>query len=298
MLTYQTYESHTAWLQARETTVGASTLSHYINDGTPPTPLPDNVPALQDALLFGSVWEPEIVRLYARMNGLKIMGKNIPVENLEPNSITWHDNSFYLNDVYPTMHVSYDAILRDEENHLVVVEVKTGSARAFWNVRLRPVYQLQAQIEAEFINAGKAVIVYAQRPPQWKTLTSQQISSHLASTISLDWVEPCKPEQLAEWLAMWDNIQPPTEDNEGSQLLANLLEARQVVDERTLLLSEWLEQHPQTIVKADGRVARLKESTTTRTDYQKYFTDHPAANLADYQKTTTTTRLSIIKEKK
>ena len=291
-----TFDSREAWLQAREDTVGASTLSHFINDGTPPAPLPDNIPALQDALLFGSVWEPEIVRLYARMSGLKIAGKNIPVEELEPNSITWHDNSYYLNDNYPSMHVSYDAIVRDGEGALVTVEVKTGSAGTFWNVRLRPAYQLQASIEGAFINAEKTVIVYAQRPPRWKTLSSQQISDHLAKTISMEWSTPCTSDQLTEWLAMWDNIRPAPSDSEGAQLLSDLLEAKQLVEARTKQLSAWLEQHPDTIVKADGRVARLKESTTTRTDYTKYFNEHPA-NLSDYQKITTTTRLSIIKEK-
>lgn len=293
---FLTFDSRETWLQARKATVGASTLSHFITDGTPPAPLPDNVPALQDALLFGSVWEPEIVRLYARMNGLKIAGKNIPIEELEPNSITWHDNSFYLNDEFPFMHVSYDAIIRDKDNNLIVVEVKTGSAGSFWNVRLRPTYQRQASIEGAFIHAVKTVIVYAQRPPQWKTLTSQQVSSHLANTISTEWGTPCTPEQLEEWLDKWHNTQPAITDSEGARLLGSLLEAKQLVEERTRVLSEWLEQHPDTTVKADGRIARLKETSTTRTDYAKYFTEHPA-NLSDYQKTTTTTRLSITKER-
>ena len=296
MLTFQTFDSREKWLQARADTVGASTLSHYINDGTPPTPLPDNIPALQDALRFGSTWEPEIVRLYARMNRLKIAGKNVPFEEMEPNTITWHDNSYYLNDDYPLMHVSYDAIIRDEDGDYTTMEVKTGSGGVFWNVRLRPAYQLQAAMEATFINAKKALIVYAQRPPYWRTMTSDRISDHLANTMQLEWETPIPSSQLKEWLNSWNSQTFTAGDSEGNQILASLLEAKQLVEERQHQLSEWLEQHPQTIVKADGRVARLKESTTTRTDYAKYFTEHPA-NLADYQKTTTTTRLSIIKEK-
>lgn len=297
MLKFLTFDSREAWLESRKQTVGASTLSHFIKDGTPPAPLPDNIPALQDALLFGSTWECEIARLFAHMNKLKIAGKNIPVEDLEPNCLTWHDNSYYLNDDYPLMHVSYDAIYRNEQGELVTVEIKTGSSCQLWNVRLYSVYKNQAAIEATFINAKQAVIVYAQRPPQWRQLTAAQISEHLANSMSVNYLTPFSPQALMKFINLWADSQTDGQDeSEGAKLLFQLTEAKQQVEDYTRQLSEWLEQHPQTIVKANGRVARLKESTTTRTDYAKYFTEHPA-NLSDYQKTTTTTRLSIIKDK-
>lgn len=295
-ISLETFDTREEWLKAREHTVGASTLSHFIHDGTPPIPLPDNIPALNDALLFGSVWEPEIVRLYALRHDYDIAKKNTPIDDLKPNSITWYDNSYYTNSDYPGMHVSYDAIARTPDGALVVIEVKTGSAASIWTNPLRDVYNLQAQIEAKFLDIPNAVIVYAQRPPQWRNMSSEDISAHLNNTLNAIPLEDPRIFPLSEWLDKWDTYEEK-EDQYANNLLARLLEARQQVDEVQQLLTDWLTQHPDTIARADGRSARLKETTTRRTDYTKYFRQHPA-DLSDYQTATTSTRLSIVKEKK
>ena len=49
------FKNEDEWLEARKKTIGASGLAQFWATGQQPTPLPDNVPALQSALAFGSM---------------------------------------------------------------------------------------------------------------------------------------------------------------------------------------------------------------------------------------------------
>lgn len=92
-------------------------------------------------------------------------------------------------------------------------------------------------------------------------------------------------------------MRPSDSDNGGQQLLAELLEAKDRYETLKGKLSTWLGEHPGERVACAGHIARLAETTRTTTDYKAYFSQHPA-DLGPFKKTSTTTRLSVVKEKK
>lgn len=296
-LTYRVFKDRETWLKAREETIGASSLAHFIATGQPPSPPPD-VPAVQSALLFGSIWEPMLVKLYADRLQLAIAAKNTPVDELENGQLAWYDNSFYTDG---RLHVSLDAAYRDHGGLLHTVEVKTGSkpSYAFLNAEQRNQYAAQAQIEARMMDTDYAEIIYAQRPPSWETLSADHITEQIKKTLDIVIVPDIMDTGALEKHATeYERAEHPTDaDNEGQQLLADLLEAKERYEALKEKLSTWLDEHPGERVACAGHVARLAETTRTTTDYKAYFTKHPA-DLTPFQKTSKTTRLSVVKEKK
>lgn len=296
-LTYKVFKDRETWLKAREETIGASSLAHFIATGQLPSP-PPPIPAVQSALQFGSIWEPMLVKLYAEHLELVIVAKNTPVEQLENGQLAWYDNSFYTDG---RLHVSLDAAYRDNEGVLHPVEVKTGSkpSYAFLSTEQRSQYSAQAQIEACMINAGYAEIIYAQRPPSWETLSADSITKRIEETLNVVTVsDMMDTDTLEQHAAEYEHAMHPTDaDNGGRQLLTELLEAKDRYETLKDKLSTWLTEHPGKRVACDGHVARLAETTRTTTDYKAYFQQHPA-DLTPFQKTSSTTRLSVVKEQK
>nr|DAF95151.1 MAG TPA: Exonuclease [Siphoviridae sp. ctICF6] len=294
-LTYRVFQDRETWLKAREETIGASSLAHFIATGQLPSPPPD-VPAVQSALRFGSIWEPMLVKLYAEHLQLAIASKNTPVERLENGQLAWYDNSFYTDG---RLHVSLDAAYRDHGGLLHTVEVKTGSkpSYAFLTTEQRRQYAAQAQIEARMMDTDYAEIIYAQRPPSWETLDADHITERIKKTLDIVIVPDVMDAGALERHATeYEHAEQPT-DNEGQQLLAELLEAKDRYEALKDKLATWLDEHPGERVACEGHVARLAETTRTTTDYKAYFSKHPA-DLTPFQKTSTTTRLSVVKEKK
>lgn len=294
-LTYRVFQDRETWLKAREETIGASSLAHFIATGQLPSPPPD-VPAVQSALRFGSIWEPMLVKLYAEHLQLAIVSKNTPVERLENGQLAWYDNSFYTDG---RLHVSLDAAYRDHGGLLHTVEVKTGSkpSYAFLTTEQRRQYAAQAQIEARMMDTDYAEIIYAQRPPSWETLDADHITERIKKTLDIVIVPDVMDAGALERHATeYEHAEQPT-DNEGQQLLAELLEAKDRYEALKDKLATWLDEHPGERVACEGHVARLAETTRTTTDYKAYFSKHPA-DLTPFQKTSTTTRLSVVKEKK
>lgn len=294
-LTYRVFQDREAWLKAREETIGASSLAHFIATGQLLSPPPD-VPAVQSALRFGSIWEPMLVKLYAEHLQLAIASKNTPVERLENGQLAWYDNSFYTDG---RLHVSLDAAYRDHGGLLHTVEAKTGSkpSYAFLSTEQRNQYAAQAQIEARMMDTDYAEIIYAQRPPSWETLDADTITEQIKKTLDIVIVPDVMDIGALERHATeYENAEQPT-DNEGQQLLAELLEAKDRYEVLKDKLATWLDEHPGERVACEGYVARLAETTRTTTDYKAYFTKHPA-DLTPFQKTSKTTRLSVVKEKK
>lgn len=294
-LTYRVFKDRETWLKAREETIGASSLAHFIATGQLPSPPPD-VPAVQSALRFGSIWEPMLVKLYAEHLQLAIVAKNTPVEKLENGQLAWYDNSFYTDG---RMHVSLDAAYRDHGGLLHTVEVKTGSkpSYTFLSTEQRNQYSAQAQIEARMMDTDYAEIIYAQRPPSWETLNAGYITERIKETLDIVIVPDVMDAGALERHATeYERAEQPT-DNEGQQLLAELLEAKDRYEALKEKLATWLDEHPGERVACEGHVARLAETTRTTTDYKAYFTQHPA-DLTPFQKTSKTTRLSVVKEKK
>lgn len=296
-LTYRVFKDRETWLEAREETIGASSLAHFIATGQLPSPPPD-IPAVQSALQFGSIWEPMLVKLYAEHLQLAVAAKNTPVEELENGQLAWYDNSFYTDG---RLHVSLDAAYRDHGGLLHTVEVKTGSkpSYAFLSTEQRSQYAAQAQIEARMMNTGHAEIIYAQRPPSWETLCPDCITEQIKKTLDIVIVpDVMDAGALEKHATEYERAAHPTDaDDDGRQLLAELLEAKDQYEALKDKLATWLGEHPGKRVACDGHVARLAETTRTTTDYKAYFQQHPA-DLTPFQKTSSTTRLSVVKEKK
>lgn len=296
-LTYKVFQDRETWLKAREETIGASSLAHFIATGQLPSPPPD-VPAVQSALQFGSIWEPMLVKLYAWHLELDIASKNTPVAQLENGQLAWYDNSFYTDG---RLHVSLDAAYRDHGGLLHTVEVKTGSkpSYAFLSTEQRSQYAAQAQIEARMMDTDYAEIIYAQRPPSWETLNADYITERIKETFDIVIVpDVMDAGALEKHATEYERAMRPADaDNGGQQLLADLLEAKDRYETLKEQLATWLAEHPGERVACDGHVARLAETTRTTTDYKAYFQQHPA-DLTPFKKTSTTTRLSVVKEKK
>lgn len=296
-LTYKVFQDRETWLKAREETIGASSLAHFIATGQLPSPPPD-VPAVQSALRFGSIWEPMLVKLYAEHLELSIARKNTPVSQLKNGQLAWYDNSFYTDG---RLHVSLDAAYRDHGGFLHTVEVKTGSktSYAFLTSEQHSQYSAQAQIEARMMDTDYAEIIYAQRPPSWETLSPDSITKRIKETLDIVTVSNVMDtDTLEKHAAEYERAAHPTDaDNGGRQLLADLLEAKDRYEALKEKLATWLNEHPRERVACDGHVARLAETTRTTTDYKAYFSQHPA-DLTPFQKTSSTTRLSVVKERK
>lgn len=296
-LTYKVFQDRETWLKAREETIGASSLAHFIATGQLPSPPPD-IPTVQSALRFGSIWEPMLVKLYAEHLQLSIASKNTPVEKLENGQLAWYDNSFYTDG---RLHVSLDAAYRDHGGLLHTVEAKTGSkpSYAFLNAEQRSQYSAQAQIEARMMDTDYAEIIYAQRPQSWETLDADHITERIKETLDIVIVpDVMDVGALEKHAAEYERAKRPTDaDNDGRQLLAELVEAKDRYETLKEKLATWLTEHPGERVACAGHVARLAETTRTTTDYKAYFSKHPA-DLTPFKKTSTTTRLSVVKEKK
>lgn len=296
-LTYRVFQDRETWLEAREETIGASSLAHFIATGQLPSP-PPNIPAVQSALRFGSIWEPMLVKLYAEHLQLAIVSKNTPVDRLENGQLAWYDNSFYTDG---RLHVSLDAAYRDYGGILHTVEVKTGSkpSYAFLTTEQRNQYSAQAQIEARMMDTEYAEIIYAQRPPSWETRNAEYITERIKKTLDIVIVpDVMDVGALEKYATEYEHAGHPTDaDNGGQQLLAELLEAKDWYEALKGKLATWLSEHPGERVYCAGHIARLAETTRTTTDYKAYFSQHPA-DLTPFRKTSTTTRLSVVKEKK
>lgn len=296
-LTYRVFQDRETWLKAREETIGASSLAHFIATGQLPSPPPD-IPAVQSALQFGSIWEPMLVKLYAEHLRLAIVAKNTPVDRLENGQLAWYDNSFYTDG---RLHVSLDAAYRDYGGLLHTVEVKTGSkpSYAFLTSEQRNQYSAQAQIEARMMDTDYAEIIYAQRPPSWETLDAEYITKRIKETLDIAIVpDVMDAGALEKYATEYERAEQPADsDNGGQRLLAELLEAKDRYEALKEKLSTWLGEHPGERVACEGHVARLAETTRTTTDYKAYFSQHPA-DLTPFRKTSTTTRLSVVKEKR
>lgn len=297
-LEYRVYDTREQWLEARKNTVGASSLAHFIATGQLPSPPPD-VPAVQSAIQFGSIWEPMLVKLYAEHLQLGIVSKNTPVGQLGNGQLAWYDNSFYTDG---RLHVSLDAAYRDYGGIIHTVEVKTGSkpSYTFLTTEQRKQYSAQAQIEARMMDTEYAEIIYAQRPPSWETMNAEYITERIKETLDIVVVSNVMDVGMLERYATeYERAMRPTDaDNGGQQLLAEVLEAKDRYETLKGRLATWLGEHPGERVACSGHVARLAETSRTTTDYATLFEQHPEIDLKPFQKTSKSIRLSIVKEKK
>lgn len=293
-LEYHVYDTREQWLEARKNTVGASSLAHFIASGELPSPPPD-VPAVQSAIQFGSMWEPMVVKLCAEHLQLDVASKNTPLADLAARQLAWYDNSFYTDG---RMHVSLDAAYRDRDGVLHTVEVKTGSkpSYAFLTAMQRRQYSAQAQLEARMVGAKFAEIIYVQRPTDWERLSPEAITEHIRKTLDIVFVSDIMEQDVIDkW---YDAYKKDNDSEEGFPLMSEVLEAKERYERAKERLTMWLSDHPGERVHYDGHVARLVETSRTTTDYATLFGQHPEIDLKPFQKTSKAIRLSIVKEKK
>ena len=293
-LEYHVYDTREQWLEARKDTIGASSLAHFIASGELPSPPPD-VPAVQSAIQFGSIWEPMLVKLYAERLQLDLTSKNTPLSDLAAGQLAWYDNSFYTDG---RMHVSLDAAYRDRDGILHTVEVKTGSkpSYAFLSAMQHRQYSAQAQLEARMVGADFTEIIYAQRPPDWERLSPDVITEHIGKTLDIVSVSDIMEQDVVD---MWyDDYKKDDDSEDGLPLMSEVLEAKERYEKAKERLAMWLSDHPGERIHCDGHVARLVETSRTTTDYATLFGQHPEIDLKPFQKTSKTIRLSIVKEKK
>lgn len=300
MRTYTVYPSKDEWLAARDRTPGASTLGrwHAYHELTPP---PDNE-HVRNALTFGSLWEPYIAKQWALTNGYKTCPPNTHWDDIPDGALAWYDDSILADDQLGC-HVSFDAIVRDRSGDLITVEIKTGSAPsfAFVDSRMRDAYRVQANVERIMAGAKECVIVYAQRPRDWMSLSpayiEQWINEHMQTT---DVTDPLFTEEdirrLVEEIDGRDMPEP--DDSEGAALLSAYLYAKDAADMAKTRLMDWMNAHPGVTPSSHGRRATLRTSLRRTTNWANLVKDHNLADFVEHYTTEKeTTTLSITKEK-
>lgn len=301
MRKYTVYPSKDGWLAARDKTPGASTLGrwHAYHELTPP---PDNE-HVRNALTFGSLWEPYIAKQWALTNGYNTCEPNTHWSRIPEGTLAWYDDSILADDQLGC-HVSFDAIVRDRSGDLITVEIKTGSAPSFpfVDARMRDAYKIQANVERLLADAKECVIVYAQRPRDWMSLTpadiEQWINGHLHVT---DVTDPTFTEddirRMVGEITGTTEV-PPAGCMKGDVLLAAYLGMKDRADGLKAELMDWMAAHPGVTPSSDGRRATLRTSLRRTTNWASLVKDHNLADLVgDYTVEKETTTLSITKEK-
>ena len=194
--------------------------------------------------------------------------------------------------------------MRDRTGELITVEIKTGSAPsfAFVDSRMRDAYRVQANVERILAGAKECVIVYAQRPRDWMSLSpayiEEWVNGHMQTT---DVTDPAFTEDdirrlVGEITAPADAPTPGLV--EGDALLAAYLGAKDRADELKAELMEWMAAHPGFSPTSYGRKATLRTSLRRTTNWANLVKDHNLTDLVDhYTVEKETTTLSITKEK-
>lgn len=308
MKTFKSYRTREEWLEAREDTAGASTIGRWVgfHDLTPP---PD-IPQVNDAMMYGSLWEPYIAQQFAFQHGLSTTAVNTPPSDLKPGELSWHDNSIML-DKETGYHVSFDAMYRKPvSGKLVTVEIKTGSSPrfTFLNSETRLAYKTQANVERVMAEADECVIVYSQRPENWKSMTGEEVERWVRKHLDVTDVTDTTIDlnSVKRWVdEIQDHNAPRFEDNAPTQftkseiLLARYLDAKEKYKTASQMLTDYLKDNPEEI-HLHGHVAKLRHSERRSTDWSKLVKDHQeVAKLSeDYTKMIETVTLSVTKEKK
>ncbi len=295
--TFTVFKNHDQWLEARTTNIGASTLAQFAVTGEHAKPLPDGIPALESALRFGSDWEPFIAQLVALQLGLSIAPKNTQLKCLQPNQMSWHDDSFY-STLNEKVHASLDvaAIVGDVPT---IIEIKTSSATrfAFVGKELRERYLMQADIETFISGAKQYIIAFAHRPTGWEGMSPEDISKELADSLEISCHDSSMDETKLK--ALYDDYENSRNaDVTYSELLDTILECEEKAKEGRKQLQLMLAEKPGMVVCARGKIAQLKESTRVITDWKKLVEDYHVDDLTPYRTETKTSSLSITKAKR
>lgn len=321
-MTFHAYDTREEWLKGRSGSIGASSMAEFMVTHLLPEPMPKpgTYTNLDDALAFGSAWEPAIALAYADKTGLKMAGRNIRFEDLKPGTMSWHDDSFYLED---GLHCSFDAIARLEDGSYRVVEFKTSSASSekFIGKKFRERYHRQVNVERIFAERitrqpVEMHLVFIHRPDAWKAMEPKDINDLIREDMfnNEETIIPVErdasdltPEMEWNLLLRYRNEYLEREKNggyissgDGDHILARILELEEEVSDLKEDLKVWLDSHPGYDAMADGKVAKLVTSSRTTTDWKKFIGEkgYSTEGLEAYQKTSHSESLSITKQRK
>ena len=321
-MTFNVYDTREEWLKGRANSIGASSMAEFMVTHLLPEPMPKPGAStnLDDALAFGSDWEPVIALAYADKTGLSMAGRNIAFKDLEPGMMSWHDDSFYLED---GLHCSFDAIARLKDGSYRVVEFKTSSmsSEKFIGRKLRERYHRQTNIERIFAEriTGQPVemhLVFIHRPDAWKAMDPKDITALIREDMFNNKETITKVERDAsdltpemEWnlLLRYRNEYLEREKSggyissgDGNHMLARILELEAEAKDLREDLKVWLDSHPGYEAVADGKIAHLVTSKRTTTKWEKFIQARGVSTegIEEFQRTTSTESLSIIKQRK
>lgn len=198
---------HDEWLERRRMTPGCSDARAVLMEGHVSPPL-DVEPGsfLESVLTFGHEWEPRIAAEYARREGFEQVADDTPIGELKPGQLTRHELGMIERD--GIVHASLDAVQRERDGSVTIVEIKTGGRASF--DRLKPEqaegYLAQADVERLVAGADRARIVYAQRPYRFDTMNAGELESAVLGsmdTIEVD-AERMRPVRLADGSSLAD----------------------------------------------------------------------------------------------
>ena len=167
---------------------------------------------------------------------------------------------------------------------------------------MRDAYRVQANVERLLAGAKECVIVYAQRPRDWMSLTpayiEQWINEHMQTTGVTDLLFTEDDIRRMVWEITTPAHAPTPGLVEGDALLAAYLGAKDRADELKAELMEWMAAHPGFTPTSYGRKATLRTSLRRTTNWANLVKDHNLGDLVgDYTVEKETTTLSITKEK-
>lgn len=164
------------WRERREQTPGCSDMKRMLIEGRPPSSFDPEPGSYMDKIFnFGHEWEPRIASEYAKRNGFRERPEDTPIEDLKPGELTRHNLAMY--EVDGKVHASLDAVQRNMDGTVTVVEIKTGGKDSFEDLQSgqRKGYATQATVERLVTGADSARIVYAQRPAGFDGMKPEQI---------------------------------------------------------------------------------------------------------------------------
>lgn len=174
------------WKERRHLTPGCSDMKRLLLDGVRPEPFEPEPGSFTAKIFdFGHKWEPRVAGEYARREGLRERPEDTPIEDLKPGEITRHNLAMY--ELDGKVHASLDAVQRNPDGTVTVVEIKTGARRS--PETMRPDqwdgYLAQATVEKLVTGADSARIVYAQRPYRFDEMSDEETAGITLNTLSV-----------------------------------------------------------------------------------------------------------------
>lgn len=198
---YVCYSSLAEWQERRQDTPGCSDMGRILLQGKPPSEPFEVEPGshLDNVLNFGHQWEPRIVSQYAKEHGLRERAEDTPIEDLNPGEITRYNLAVY--DLQGKAHASLDAVQRNHDGTVTIVEVKTGGYGRFDRLPRgrRSGYYAQAKSEQTITGASSVKILYAHRPYEFESMSDREIAEDTLNSIEEIPMDGTRTDNVTMW---------------------------------------------------------------------------------------------------